>query len=445
MGKISAKDPKTLAGVGFDQHYTDSTLRLLAPRSYGQHRKLVRTSRSVPKQEVLVSLLLFGKAYLSRPTWLYGAGFPELERFEREGLIQWMPNDVYDSSYDYLEILILRLLEKAWFTLSANLGLTTSFDDLYERGRHKKEFLERELRESDISHDISVMMRNIFYLSPLVRANMEHLGSKSEDPKESLLWPAVSGSPMWIPFAGHPPQQSIEDPEDKEFMENQPELYKGSYLERLFKARTSDGYDGYDALAEVYGLEDEEIYGFRNEFATVLDVATSSLAAEKFSARTALPFKTSGDVSPSQNRGVILGPEAYQLLKIQFHDLRYPVVQSIGDVLRLREDPHLRTYRSVIAEYSERLRTELESERPQVIRQFRNDMQSALDSLTVVKRWSKIIDLSFYLSIPLFVVGMFSGLPISDILAIPLTAYAKIVSHQKRKELDWILFGRSGN
>src|ERR1700686_1366975 len=95
MGRISIKDQKTRSGVGFDQHYTDSALKLLAPGSYGRHGKWVRTRGSVPKQEVLVSLLLFGKAYLSRPTWLYELrlpeGFPELERFEEAGLVEWIP------------------------------------------------------------------------------------------------------------------------------------------------------------------------------------------------------------------------------------------------------------------------------------------------------------------------------------------------------------------
>jgi len=443
MKTVSTQDQKAITGVGFDQHYTDSALKLLAPRSYRQHRKWVRTKRSVPKQEVLVSLLLFGKAYLSRPTWLYETrfpeGFPELERYEREDLIEWMPEDVYSSSYDYLRILVLRLLQKAYMT---DYCETISLDVLEDKRafrQYGKFLLEREIIDSDISHDIAVMIEKLFYLSPLVQSNLEHLGFTSEAPEALLLWPAINGAPTWIPFSGEAPLEFYEQhPEFKEFIQasRESELGRGSFHGRLAELEALDTFDD-----EMEGESD--ISWFRNEFATVLDAAASSLAAERFSARTALPFKTRGDVNRSERPKTLLGPEAYQLLKIQFQDLRYPVVQTIEDVLRLRDDPHLRIYRSVIAEYSERLRTELESERPQVVKEFRKDMQTALNSLTAVKRWSRIIDLSFYVSIPLIIIGMFSGLPISDIVAIPLTTYAKIVSYRKRKELDWILFGRS--
>jgi hypothetical protein len=84
----------------------------------------------------------------------------------------------------------------------------------------------------------------------------------------------------------------------------------------------------------------------------------------------------------------------------------------------------------------------LENERATTLAHFRKDIELALKSLVAVKRWSKVIDLSFYLSLPLVVIGALMGAPLSDALVIPLTSYAKIVSYQKRKQLDWILFGR---
>ncbi|HEX5884066.1 MAG TPA: hypothetical protein VFY67_05930, partial [Pyrinomonadaceae bacterium] len=121
---------------------------------------------------------------------------------------------------------------------------------------------------------------------------------------------------------------------------------------------------------------------------------------------------------------------------------RYPVIETIEDVLRLRDDPHLKTYRAVIGEYSERLRQELEDGRSKVLESFSNDVKAALRSLAVIKRWSRVVDWSFYISLPLVVIGSLYGLPLSDIVTIPLTSYAKFVTYQKRKELDWILFDR---
>jgi len=397
----------------------------------------------------LVSLLLFGKAHLSRPTWLHGLDFPELDRFEKEDLVEWMPEDVYEHSYEYLGILILRLLQKAYVTDKFETISLEVLNDKRSGREYKKFLLEREIRESDISHDISTMIEKLFYLSPLVGSNLKHLGIRGAHPEELLLWPTLCGTPLLIPFDGQPPPEFYEEhPEYREFREMEAKENRGSFLSRLADLESHPFYE--DLYDELYGESDddtfdqEELHSFHNEFARVLDAGASSLAAEMFSARTGLPFKTSGNVGPSGRVKAILGPEAYQLLKIQFHDLRYPVVQTIDDVLRLREDRHLITYRSVIEEYSARLRTELESERTQVIQEFRKDMQSALKSLNAVKRWSKIVDMTFYLSLPLAIIGTLAGLPLSDILTIPLTTYAKMVSRQRRNELDWILFGRSG-
>ena len=414
-----------IQGIGFDQYYTDCALKLLAPKSYLKHRKRIKTKRLIQKQDVLVSLLLFGKAYLSWPSWLDKAEFPDLEKFEKEDLVEWMPDATYESSFNFLELLATKM-QCADF-LAAIIGKTPLPIDIHE-GLRRRDVekvrnieLEMELQVSDLYHDISSMFRRIFYFSPLIEGNLNHLGYSLPEAESTLdaITPHTLG-------------RSGEDETIIYEFRDVRDHFNGSFL----------------GMVDYFRDEETDDYSERN-LAVVFDAALSSLAAEKFAAETSLPLKSNGKTPKSrggknvpQVLKVAHKSEVYQLVKIQFHDLRYPVVESIEDVLRLRDDPHLKSYRTVIAEYSERLREELERERPQIIKDFRNDMQLALKSLSIVRRWTKIIDLSFYISLPLVVIGTLYGLPLSDILAIPLTSYAKIVSYQKRKELDWILFGR---
>jgi hypothetical protein len=406
-------------GVGFDQHYTDSTLKLLVPKSYRRHETHIGTRKAVPKQEILSSLLLFGKAYLSKPTWLFQPdpyGFPyhhdydfsELERFERENLIEWIPETIYESAKAHLKPLIEKLWERAYW--ESQPSVIRERRTVRHPERYQLYLLKREEIESTLSHNILVMLEEVFYVLPLIRANLNHFKLELPDALTHLLYPIDAGDPDLFPT---------------DVLNDDDPYRPDSFLDKLFP--------------ETINSREEYI------LSAVLESLLSSLAIERFAADTSVPIKTSGSTKSLKMGKTMLGLEAYQLVKIQFHDLRYPVIESVEDVLRLRDDPHLRTYRLVIAEYSERLRQELESERSRIISDFRKDIQSALKSLVVVKRWSKIVDLSFFISLPLVIIGALYGLPLSDILVVPLTSYAKIVAHQKRKELDWILFGRSDN
>ena len=405
-------------GVGFDQHYTDSALRLLAPKAYLAHEKRVKTRRSIPKQEILVSLLLFGKAYLSRPTWFYDTEFPELEIFQTEDLIDWIPDNTYISAFDSLSWLLPRLQSLWWELMPKPLSLSMDKRKIM-RDYYRLE-LEREIVVSELTHDIDFIFEKLFYVSPLLNSNTRHLGSRSLDPTGSL----VNGAgylPLWPPF-------SLEE-------------NGTSKLEslKIFEGEYGSFWEWGKGLIESHGPEEAAL---AREAALILDGAMSSIAAERFASLTSLPLKTNSLTTPLRTPVTVFGDEAYQLLRVQFHNLRYPVIETIEDVLRLRDDPHLKTYRAVIGEYSERLRQELEDGRSKVLESFSNDVKAALRSLAVIKRWSRVVDWSFYISLPLVVIGSLYGLPLSDIVTIPLTSYAKFVTYQKRKELDWILFDR---
>lgn len=402
-------------GIVFDPHYTESALKLLAPKSYRRQKRLLQTRRSVAKQQILLSLLLFGKAYLSQPTWLSQPFLPELNRLIKEDLIGWIPLDHYESAFDHLSILINKLEAKAEWERRPHSNLRD--DGRRVRRDHEKYQTRRITIESDLSSEVISDLEELLYVLPLVQGNLRHLRLTLTDPLELLLQPAVQGKPWLFRFFSRSQWDRIFLPE--------------FYLEQALDAE--DELDLFDVEEKYREIPDD--------LAAVLDALASSLAAEHFVASTLLPLQTSG-AEGLRIRRTSFAPEAYQLLKIQFHALRYPVIESIEDVLRLRADPHLRTYRSVIAEYSSRLRLDLENERATTLAHFRKDIELALKSLVAVKRWSKVIDLSFYLSLPLVVIGALMGYPLSDALVIPLTSYAKIVSYQKRKQLDWILFGR---
>ena len=80
-------------GIVFDQHYTDSLLRLIQNPSKRYKNTFLKTRRSLHKKDILTSLLLFGKAYLSTPYWYRQVKSSALKFLFEEELLEWLPNE----------------------------------------------------------------------------------------------------------------------------------------------------------------------------------------------------------------------------------------------------------------------------------------------------------------------------------------------------------------
>lgn len=96
----------------------------------------------------------------------------------------------------------------------------------------------------------------------------------------------------------------------------------------------------------------------------------------------------------------------------------------------------------MISEYSLRLREAATSEKHRVLQQFRHDLRLSLRGLRRVEQWVRVTDWAFYVSIPLAVVGVLCGIPLSDLLVIPVTAFAKAACYTTSRQAEWVMFGR---
>lgn len=448
-------------GIIFDHHYTDSLLKILLPNCYASFPKWLPTKRSVPRKDILLSLLLFGKAVLSKPLWL-NQGELHLKgkeqrlwaQVESEGLIEWVPDSYYGEAFAKLANFNNLLSAKADEFSESLPTVTDSYgqalcqqsadvmgrfphlnheDDEdafylsyfthacdFRRGNPYRGIRELDIgefiaeRDSELASDLWVALNALVYSSPVISSNLKHVNFQG-DPTWLLIDPWFSKeTTFWPPVFAHEEVLS--------------ELREGSFL---------------STLKSVEDLDFPTYYSTKySSLSVVLDALLSSLAVERMASSSGLPVKTAGAGDHFSVPHGTVGDEAYQLLKVQYKELRYPVIETMTDVLRLRENKHLESYRTVITEYSNRMREELETERVKVLEDFKKDLELASKALFSTHKWdSRIADWTFYISLPLTVVSFLSGLPISDALLIPTTGGAKYVKKKKLKELDWLMFG----
>ena len=404
-------------GLIVDNHYSESTLKLLVGRGYRRYEKWDTTARALPRKDVLSSLLMHGKFYLPRPYWLNERELTGLDTYVSEDLIGWIPDDAYTHAFDRLSsfnTLLQRVIKNGWDRKFV------SFDD----PTPGKTLSELDISASELHFDLNIHTNKLLFSGPTISSNLAHRRVDA-DPLYILHRPLYEEAPLLVPdtaiISG-----DLENPE------------WGSYMWAL----NSDGSPREELISRFEDHRDGE--EFLSNQATVYDSILSSLAIESFASETGLPIRTNAASGIECAHATVFGDEAYQLVKVQFESLRYPVIESIDDVLRLRESRHFETYRNVIAEYSARLRRELEEERGKVLDEFKLDLRLSTQSLYRSTKWtSRVADWSFYVSIPLAVIGIATGFPLSDAIIIPVTGAAKYVADSKRKELDWIMFGKS--
>ena len=434
-------------GVIFDQHYTDSLIRFVVGNERYKRNIPMKTKRSLPKKDILTSLLLFGKAYLSKPSWYKHIESKKLEWLQKEELIDWIPDKHEINAYLYLGEFLDRAVGIDLLSDVADLGTPFSYDtvtdDIPTESYHDvwKQNLDTYTSIHEKLFDAELITKRLTFLEPVLLANLNHLGYKISNyvnyfnPKNPLIDLTIALVSSFYDLDSYGRSEISSD--------------MNTYNQFSFDLFTNKnaiptGYHtGFDDI--IFEADEKSQYIIAEHLSCQSAIFQSSMlsyAIESFSGEYGMPIK-SATSQKSKSFPTIHSNEEYTLIKVQFDELRYPVVENLEDVLRLREDKNLEKYRTVIAEYSDRLRSEIEAERTKVISEFRQDIRRATKDLIHLGRWSKIENICFYISIPLAIAGLFSGIPLTDVLILPATLATKFVTYNEKKKLDWILFGRS--
>jgi hypothetical protein len=422
-------------GIVFDPYYTDSLLRIFGGRPRGS--RVISTRAPIPRGEVLTNLLLFGHAHLSYPYWLVSE-FPTLDVLEREGLISWIPVEYYKKSLKFIES-YSRCLDKFfhWCGLYSTVSLDATMQARVQQKKRAFEGIEEQL---DL---LSFYIDQLHLFGPLISSGLGHanLNSKSADWlfRRPVFFP--DGSVQWVPT----PEHSLLGVIFGQLLDETQERFGLSFSRYL--REHIDRYNLEMIIAQLfYDLEYDRAAKIVKAEGVVLDTVLSMLAIESFALDTGNPVKVNAfrERVGLPRSTVMAGPDLYQLVQIQFNRLRYPVIETLDDILRLRDDPYLDNYRQVVFGYSRDLREALEHERFRVLERFKHDLERALCDISRSHRWATVLDVTFYLSIPLAIAGMLTGIPLSDIVSIPVGAFAKLASIRRNRRNGWLMFGRPG-
>ncbi len=426
-------------GIVFDAYYTDSLLRTLGGRS--RDFRIMSTRKALPRGEVLTNLLLFGHAHLSYPYWLDSPDLPRLDTLEREGLVSWIPSDYYEQSLDFIRS-YTRCLDGffQWHYLDRTLSLDAALDS-YGGVKERRWLNETRRTFRGIEEQLEMLSFYIDQLQlfePLIASGLWHarLGPQCADWlfRRPIFWP--SGPIEW----SSSPEQDLLSPVFFSLLHNAVE-------DKSFSRHAHKAIDSGDlgmAVEELfYDPDPKKAVGILKAEAAVLDTMLSMLTIESFAGDTKNPVKVHAlhTELPSAKSPIIQGSYLYQLVQVQFSHLRYPVIDTLDDILRLRDDPNLANYREVIFLYGRNLQEALENERFEILKKFRRDIEKTLGDISRAHKWNTYLDLTFYLSIPLAIVGVLTGLPLSDILTIPVGGAAKLASVRRKRKTGWLMFG----
>lgn len=118
--------------------------------------------------------------------------------------------------------------------------------------------------------------------------------------------------------------------------------------------------------------------------------------------------------------------------------LAIPKIQTVDDVLRLRNDSRIKYFRAKIFEWCEKLRAgEFGSEEA-----IRTEIREANAAIKDLGKYRTIGMWVTFLSVPLGVAGFLLGMPPSLAITTPLGVAFQIARIQKERQYRWLLFGR---
>lgn len=417
--------------VIFDQHYSASLYELATPTE--RYKTRFPVASSVPKKDVLLSLLLSGRAVTIRPYWMtQEAASLATDLLRREGLARLLP----ESTYDNAAAAIIHVVENSTDLGVMNSSVETGYYDTVGGLISFSPDREREHMISEAQHSVNMINAAHEYFAPVIRASAGHLGFGD------LSFADISGISE-IVGTDDSGLTSLTISRDLEyfFMDSVGILEEGMSGNRAMIL--AEQFASHLSPNESFD-EGQFCQLFENirKLRAALLASICSSACVKYAAATGCSLRTNATARSNEAQFQQGNDGYYQLHKIQFQDLRYPVIENIDDVLRLRDSRHLAPYRAVLEEYSSRLRVELESERIKVLDEFKRDLKKAHTDLEKLgRRMEHFKAFAFWVSIPLTVLGIILKSPISALL-LPVAAGKMYYEKRKRKELDWLLFGR---
>ena len=128
---------------------------------------------------------------------------------------------------------------------------------------------------------------------------------------------------------------------------------------------------------------------------------------------------------------------AYCAVRVWLQEIEaQPRLESIDDVLRLRENKFYSDFREVILHWAELLSS---GERKQE-ESIRKDIAKASADLKRLSKWRKVGGWITYISLPVDVAIMISGLPVpTSLVGLGVQAYTDI----KSKKYQWLMFSQT--
>lgn len=409
-------------GIVFDNHFTDSLISAVSNKRTTCYRKLTSICEPLPSHEVLTSLLLHGKAYLSKPIWIDALPIPELNPLIDEGLVDWIPRIHYENSYSQLATmnkLTNQVLPE--FIEEEEIPTNLATDGNYYgslKTNQKSELSASRVFNLEAEFTKKLYLRKSLFLRPSIVSNLNHFQLPLSIVQQKEFNPidaAGIASDIFEKFA------------------NYTDIQTGSAFQLIYEAQQSHG-------ANKIPYRKENVNG-----AKILDAYLSSLAMDKFIAAEKLPSNVS--YSKGMNYGAFK-PSRHQdeiaLVKIQFDNVRYPVIQNISDVMKLKNSPYICSYRDVIKEYSSRLQESNEFEKHSIFEKFKHDVNLASKTIANVHHFETIYEnFGFYFSIPAEAISYFAKLSVPGIVPIGIACIMKLAPHIIKRKHRWIMFGKN--
>lgn len=427
-------------GIVFDQLYTDSLIRSI-PSDISLTPK-IDLSDAVAIRELLVAILIYGHVHLLRPIWYDDCDSMELHVLENEGLISWIPQK-YTTSAMQLLSMYYEMKEREVYGQLQPEQFDTILGRVIEENSEIRREEENELRSIylEAEFDKQYALDRLTYLRPLLQSHLNHFLLGNIDDLSAYLssFPACISSNMVLGVFGHP------DENVHEFTN-----YKLQRIRDLLREIISDPVDvlnsgKFDGELNLELLKDENIHDCNvcellRETACFYLASISCSTIDYYSSKNNIPVITSS-ISPQCKYPNLQSNDEYILVQAQFDDLRYPVIDTIDDLLRLKDDRRINAYRNVITDYSSRLRSEMEEGRLEVLNDFKHDLALASDELrTLTDRNFIGKHRSLFFSIPVAIMDVILQTPFSLIFT-AASLCTKYVESTKKNELDWLMLG----
>lgn len=245
----------------------------------------------------------------------------------------------------------------------------------------------------------------------------------------------------------------------KQFDELLPEvsdIREGEYV-MFAEEATKAAHDLPEAFQQVVDEYWEEL---RTEFAREREVARRRTPAERqlaneivksdrricnlmnASAATGLPVLSSIARTPKVKANwdsLALDRSVHFAVAIYLREqLNMPHVKTLEDVLRLREDQHVRLWRAKILQWTDALRSGAFSSEDEIRREIReaNDAIRALDKWKTVNMWTT------YAAVGLDILGLLLQMPLTLVVTTPLGLGIDTFVRLQEWRHSWVLFGR---